>query len=129
MFGKAKADSAQAVTSVWENAKRKERGEQTVLERVEDVAASLPALMRAQKIIRREAAGGKIDAAGAEQALLERARGAAQALDERRLGEMLESLCALADAHGLDAETALRAAAARRIEQIRAQSGGKVNKT
>lgn len=129
VFGKAKADSAQAVTSVWENAKRKERGEQTVLERVEDVAASLPALMRAQKIIRREAAGGKIDAAGAEQALLERARGAAQALDERRLGEMLESLCALADAHGLDAETALRAAAARRIEQIRAQSGGKVNKT
>lgn len=129
VFGKAKADSAQAVTSVWENAKRKERGEQTVLERVEEVASSLPALMRAQKIIRREAAGGKPDAGRAERMLLEDARGAAQALDERGLGEMLECLCALAEAHGLDAETALRAASARRVERIRAQSGVEVNKT
>ena len=38
---------------------------------------------------------------------------------EKRLGDMLESLCALAEAQGLDAETALRAATARRIESIR----------
>ena len=45
VFGKARAESAQAVVSVWENAKKKERGEQTALERVLDVPLSLPALM------------------------------------------------------------------------------------
>ena len=55
VFGKAKAENAQAVVSVWENAKKKERGEQTALERVLDVPLSLPALMRGQKIVRREA--------------------------------------------------------------------------
>ena len=34
VFGRAKAEDAQAVVSVWENAKKKERGEQTALERV-----------------------------------------------------------------------------------------------
>ena len=57
VFGKAKAENAQAVVSVWENAKKKERGEQTALERVLDVPLSLPALMRAQKVVRREAWG------------------------------------------------------------------------
>lgn len=42
VFGKAKAENAQAVVSVWENAKKKERGEQTALERVLDVPLSLP---------------------------------------------------------------------------------------
>ena len=51
VFGKAKAENAQAVVSVWENAKKKERGEQTALERVLDVPLSLPALMRGQKIV------------------------------------------------------------------------------
>ena len=36
VFGRAKAEDAQAVVSVWENAKKKERGEQTALERVLD---------------------------------------------------------------------------------------------
>ncbi len=35
---------------------------------------------------------------------------------------MLESLCALAEAGGLDAETALRAATGRRIESIREEA-------
>ncbi|MFR5796674.1 MAG: MazG nucleotide pyrophosphohydrolase domain-containing protein [Christensenellales bacterium] len=65
VFGKAKAENAQAVVSVWENAKKKERGEQTALERVLDVPLSLPALMRAQKVVRREAGakGLKLDGA------------------------------------------------------------------
>lgn len=125
VFGRAKAEDAQAVVSVWENAKKKERGDQTTLERVMDVSTALPGLMRAQKVVRREAGaeGKKLD----ESDILSRVVSAAQqkggdsAQKEKRLGDMLESLCALAEAQGLDAETALRAATARRIESIRAK--------
>ena len=81
--------------------------------------------MRAQKVVRREAGaeGRKLD----EGEILSRVESIAgqkdgsQAEKEKRLGDMLESLCALAEAQGLDAETALRAATARRIESIRAK--------
>ena len=124
VFGKAKADSAQAVISVWEMAKKKERGEQTALERVLDVPASLPALMRGQKIIRRQwQAQGETHslesvraaAAAAVEALMKQDAG------EDELGCALESLCALAHAMDLDAEIALRSAITRRIEGLRTQ--------
>ena len=124
VFGKAKADSAQAVVSVWETAKKKERGEQTALERVLDVPASLPALMRGQKIIRRQ-----WQALGEEHSLedvrkeAEKAAAALWAKDagEEELGAALESLCALAHAMDLDAEIALRSAITKRIERLRDQ--------
>ena len=124
VFGKAKADSAQAVVSVWETAKKKERGEQTALERVLDVPASLPALMRGQKIIRRQ-----WQALGEEHSLedvrkeAEKAAAALCAKDagEEELGAALESLCALAHAMDLDAEIALRSAITKRIERLRDQ--------
>ena len=122
VFGKAKADSAQAVTSVWENAKKKERGEQTALERVLDIAPSLPALMRAQKAVRREqqAKGEPSNL----KAALEQARRAVDALTqegagEGELGAALMSLCAAAHAMDLDAETALRSAIAANVERLR----------
>ena len=122
VFGKAKADSAQAVTSVWENAKKKERGEQTALERVLDIAPSLPALMRAQKAVRREqqAKGETRDL----KAAMEEARRAVDALakegaGEGELGAALMSLCAAAHAMDLDAETALRSAIAANVERLR----------
>ena len=120
VFGKEKADSAQAVVSVWENAKKKERGEQTALERVLDVPASLPALMRAQKIVRRQR-----QAQGTSWALGDVISGIRTALDametggEAQLGAALEGLCCAADAMDLDAETALRSAIARRIDNLR----------
>ena len=122
VFGKAKADSAQAVTSVWENAKKKERGEQTALERVLDIAPSLPALMRAQKAVRREQqAKGETRSL---QAAMEGARRAVDALaqegaGEGELGAALMSLCAAAHAMDLDAETALRSAIAANVERLR----------
>ena len=121
VFGKEKADSAQAVTSVWENAKKKERGEQSALERVLDVPASLPALMRGQKIIRRQ-----WQAQGESQTLgevLDHVRKALTAVEsgagEAQLGEALEGLCKLAHVMDLDAETALRSAITKRIEHLR----------
>ena len=125
VFGKAKAENAQAVVSVWENAKKKERGEQTALERVLDVPLSLPALMRAQKVVRREAGakGLKLDGAQmlARMAELAGENGGDQAAKEARLGEMLECLCALAEAQGLDAETALRGQTKKRVDRLRGE--------
>ena len=127
VFGQATAKDAQAVVSVWERAKKRERGEQSALERMEEVPASLPALMRAQKVIRRQA-----QASGAEMNVScarEQAASAMQALcrqdaGEEQLGAALEALCALAQAMGLDAEIALRSATARRIEGQRAGDKG-----
>ena len=122
VFGKAKASDAKAVTSVWENAKKKERGEQTALERVLDVASSLPGLMRAQKCIRREwQANGESHTKEEMARLLEAAASALKApqAGEAQLGEALETLCALAHVMDLDAETALRSAVTRRIERLR----------
>ena len=125
VFGKAKAENAQAVVSVWENAKKKERGEQTALERVLDVPLSLPALMRAQKVVRREAGakGLKLDGAQMLTRVAELAgeNGGDQATKEARLGEMLECLCALAEAQGLDAETALRGQTKKRVDRLRGE--------
>jgi len=122
VFGKEKAEGAQDVVPVWENAKKKERGEQTALERVLDVPVSLPALMRAQKSVRREWQA-KGEGHTLEQALgdVQKAVDAlnAQGAGERQLGAALESLCALAHVMDLDAETALRSALALRVARLR----------
>jgi len=122
VFGKAKAEAAEDVAPVWENAKQKERGEQTALERVLDVAPSLPGLMRAQKSIRREWQA-KRETHTREETLLA-AREALDALSvrgagEAELGAAIEALCAVSHVMELDAETALRAALGKRIERLR----------
>lgn len=47
--------------------------------------------------------------------------GGDQAAKEARLGEMLECLCALAEAQGLDAETALRGQTKKRVDRLRGE--------
>jgi len=124
VFGKVKAEAAQDVVPVWENAKKKERGEQTALERVLDVPVSLPALMRAQKSVRRE-----WQAKGETHTLCEALDSVQKAVDalrahgagEEQLGAALDSLCAVSHVMDLDAETALRSALAKRIERLRTE--------
>ena len=126
VFGAAKAQDAQAVTSVWENAKKKERGEQSALERVLDIAPSLPGLMRAQKAVRREWQAKKENHDRGEVLGMLKACVSAlemQSAGEAELGAALESLCALAHVMDLDAETALRSALTRRIERLRRECG------
>ncbi len=128
VFGREKAKDAQAVVSVWENAKKKERGEQSALERVLDVPASLPALMRGQKIIRRQwQANGeshsiedvKAGAMAAMRALAD------EEASEQALGAALENLCALAHVMDLDAEIALRSAITKRIDRLQQEEQDK----
>lgn len=116
VFGRAKAKDAQAVVSVWENAKKKERGEQTPLERALEVASSLPGLMRAQKVLRR------LQEAGDKPSAIAELRAAVEAVcedgaGETELGRLLECCAALAQGMNLDAETALRTATAQRLEE------------
>lgn len=132
VFGRASASDAQAVTSVWENAKKKERGEQTALERVLDVPATLPALMRGEKIIKREwdAKGGRLG----RKAALERLAAAGAAMGdegagEKQLGDLLMACCALAHAMDLDAEITLRSAIRAEIGRLRAECGKKYDHT
>lgn len=122
VFGKAKAEAAQDVVPVWEDAKKKERGEQTALERVLDVPVSLPALMRAQKSVRREwqAKGERHtpeEALAAVQAAVDALK--EEGASEAQLGAALEALCAAAHVMDLDAETALRSALSRRVDRLR----------
>lgn len=124
VFGGEKAGSAQEVVPLWEQMKKRERGEQSALDRVLDVAPSLPALMRVQKSIRRELnAKGEILNTGAALDALETAVRAARGKDagETELGEVLSAACALAHAMDLDAETALLSALARRVNRLRGE--------
>ena len=121
VFGKARAENAGEVVSVWESVKKKERGEQSALERIKEVPASLPALMRAQKSMRRlaQSRGEKPEVS----ALAAQAAEAASLLCDPQAGEeavadALMQICALADAMGLDAECALRGGVMRLIAQL-----------
>ncbi|MDO5379109.1 MAG: MazG nucleotide pyrophosphohydrolase domain-containing protein [Clostridia bacterium] len=114
VFGRAKAKSAEDVGEVWENAKRRERGEQTPLDRAREVSPLLPALMRAQKVQKRLFGDGERAAALEDVGrALEGAR--APGAGEEELAKLLEACAALAQAMGLDAETALRSRTARRL--------------
>ena len=125
VFGKETAKSADDVVPLWEQMKKKERGEQSALERVLDVPVSLPALMRAQKSIRREL-GAKGETLTRSEALAQLDTAAAalrlQGAGEEALGALIERCCALAHAMDLDAETALRAATGRQIERLKKEN-------
>ena len=123
VFGGEKADSASAVTGVWEAAKRRERGEESTADRMAAVPASMPALMRAQKVQKRalQGAGKAPDAEEALSAMRALLNGAP---DEAALGALLEAACRYAEAAGMDAETALRAATDRRIRAAGAPETG-----
>lgn len=117
VFGGETVDNAGELNALWEKAKKKERGEQTALERVRDVAVSLPALSRTQKCLRRMAQA-KADQDSAQAALREAMQALEKHPDEAHIAELLMALCALSDAVGVDAETALRTGLERRIRRL-----------
>ena len=123
VFGKATAKDADAVMGVWENVKKRERGEQTALERVLDVPATLPALMRAQKIVKREmqAKGQSIGIEQAAQAMRAAVDGVLTGGGEAALGDVLMAAATLSHAMGIDGEITLRSAISARIDRIRAE--------
>ena len=124
VFGAETAKDAGAVNAVWERAKARERGEQTALERVRDVAVSLPALSRAQKSVKRlaQAEGRKNDPQAALSALRDAVETLGVRADETAVSDALMAICTLSDAAGVDAETALRAGIGRLIASLEAKT-------
>ena len=127
VFGGDTAKDAGAVMGFWEKAKERERGAQSALERVRDVAVSLPALTRAQKSLRRIAQAEHRTCT--PQEALEGVRRAADGLsgrvDEETVSALLMAVCALSEANGVDAESALRAALTRLVAHLEAEEAQK----
>ena len=116
----------------WEALKNKEKGRKTLADELDTVPASLPALMRAQKLQKRAAAHGvgPADPAGAAAAL----KAAEAAWDARSAGSAQQAagelLLAAADAmrlEGVDAEEALTFAARRFAADAKAAGADQTN--
>ena len=70
VFGSEHCDTADEVADSWEKRKQRQRGNGTISAMLEDVSAGLPALLRAEKIMKKaEALGLDIDALLAEEPL------------------------------------------------------------
>lgn len=117
IFGEDKAADEGGALSVWENNKRKEKGQKTAGDSVADVPKAFPAVMRAQKVGKRAAKSGydfkNVDEASQkiaeELAELKEALAAGdKARIEEETGDLLFSAVNVGRLAGADCETALR---------------------
>lgn len=138
VFGDVSADTPEEVLRNWDAIKMRTKEQKTFADSVDDVARSLPALMRAQKVQKRSAKSG-MDFADAEDA-------ASKVLEEHRelmsavrsgeadkfsdeLGDLLFSVVNIARFIDVDAEEALYrstdkfARRFRAVEELAAQRG------
>ncbi|MBR0368936.1 MAG: MazG family protein [Clostridia bacterium] len=115
VFGRDHADDAGEVLGLWTKNKMAERGQATRTAAMRDVNRSLPAMLRAVKVLKRASEAG-VCRRDAEEAMADCAAllpGAGE--DEARFGEMMMALCDLARRRGIDPELALNAATDRFI--------------
>jgi XTP/dITP diphosphohydrolase len=114
VFADAQADTAAQVEANWHTIKAQEKGRESV---TDGIPSALPALTHAGKVLSRSASVPDLPAlassAAAETALQEVA-------DEAAFGDLLLALVAAGRERDLDAETALRKASRRRVDEIRA---------
>ena len=116
VFGNIEADTPEQVLRNWDAIKMQTKSQQNVSDSVDDVAKSLPALMRAQKVQKRSAKSGMDfrDAADAASKIPEEQQELFCAIDsgdanriEEELGDLLFSVVNVARFAGVDAERAL----------------------
>ena len=115
MFGDVQVSDANEVVTNWEQIKKTEKADQSL---VAGVTAGLPSLIAAQKLFRKGASIGlepDVELAAAVGRL-----GDADALDfEARLGAALAAVVAIGREHDIDAESALAGWTRRYKEQFR----------
>ena len=119
IFGGDTAQNADEVEALWNRNKMKERGEKTVSEFMRDVSRSMPAAMRAAKVLKRR--DQATNRAETEQEALNALRQAISKLDgadERDVGELMLRAAAFARARGVEPELALNAATDRLIDRF-----------
>ena len=118
VFGRDRADDAGEVLGLWAKNKMAERGQTTRTEAMRDVTRTLPATLRAQKVLKRASEVG-VSRSGADEALADcRALLEHAAEGEAQLGSALLALCDLARLCGIDPELALNAATDRFISNF-----------
>ena len=125
VFGDKEIETAEAVLEEWESLKREER-QQTPGEQAAEAPRAMPALARAQMVLRRAArAGVGRSAPEAEAAVVKAAQAVARDdRGEEELGELLLAAVDLARAAGLDAEQALRERVDRLVEGFAGRAKG-----
>ncbi|WP_379550466.1 nucleoside triphosphate pyrophosphohydrolase [Qipengyuania sp. DGS5-3] len=117
----------------WESLKAVEREAKGARSEMDGVALALPALLRAQKLQKRAARDGFDwpDSSGSEAKIaeeIEEVKGASQDTLEEEAGDLLFAAVNFVRAHGVDAETALKAANAkfeRRYRGMEERAAGK----
>jgi len=120
VFGSLSVDSVSTVLRNWEAIKQQEKGQGAHKRSpLDGVSPSLPALTRAQSLLRHAGKFEPPSEAGEHRVDLQAACAAFAAGDTDRLGDLLFELCRLARARGLDAESALREANLRFEQRVR----------
>lgn len=127
IFGKDQAQSADDVTELWSRNKMAERGERTHAQSMRGVSKSLPATLRAAKVLKRldQACKTEETAKDALQRLSAALDAMGETPSEDALGEAMLCMAAVARAAKLDLEIALNAAVDRliaRFDEIEAQA-------
>lgn len=116
VFGNIEADTPEEVLKNWDAIKMQTKSQESVADSVDDVARSLPALMRAQKVQKRSAKSGMDfkdvhDAAAKvpeeQQELFAAIESGDKDKIEEELGDLLFSVVNIARFAGVDAERAL----------------------
>ena len=115
IFGDVQADTSEAVLNNWEAIKTEEKHRIGLSGTLQSVPPALPALMRAQKMVKKSIKAGITpvteDVLSGACGDLESLRGAAASGNteqmERDMSRLLWHLSALAQMHGLDAEKLL----------------------
>lgn len=118
VFGSVNADNTEQVLKNWDAIKMKTKGQETYTDTLKSVAATLPALMRAQKVGKRAMRAGMdfscaedaISCINAEKEELDKAvADGDKANIEEEIGDLLFSCVNAARHLGVDAELALKA--------------------
>jgi len=118
VFADGVADSPEQVEANWHALKAQEKGRESV---TDGIPRTLPALVYAGKVLSRSA--GLADRVPTLPTQAVAAGLADQLASEAAFGDLLLALVAEGRSRGLDAETALRAAARRRVASIREVEG------
>ena len=136
VFGDAAAADAEEALASWDSMKRQEKGQKTTSKAMSDVAETLPALWRAEKIQKKAAKVGFDwpDFHGARDKICEELKELDEAIEtgegvEGELGDLLAACVNLARFLGVDPEQALHGSCDRfvsrfeRMEELAAAAG------
>jgi len=127
VFGDVQVSGTGDVLRNWDEIKKKEKHQKTVGDTLESVAKSLPALIRAEKVLHKAAKAGyekmtADEAADAARAALERAE---HNPDDESIGALLCAAVKLAELADIDPEGALEKQTDAVIERVKAADATK----